>query len=90
MTDQEIFEWGDKAEALINNPDYIKLYEKITMDLAKGILATTIDDVASRKDLYNTYAGMRAFGNTLAGMVLHKEALIKAQEEEAEANMESN
>jgi hypothetical protein len=88
MTDQEIFEWGDRAEALINNPDYILLYEHITMELAKAILATNLSEHEQRKNLYNTFNGMRDFGSRIVSMVAVKQQLIEAQEAEANLNEE--
>ena len=77
MTDSEVIQWGVTAEELINNPNYIALYDKITMDLAKEILATPKSDEEYRKQLYEIYDGMRAFATRLVNMVEAKETVIK-------------
>lgn len=77
MTDSDTIHWGDLAEAVIDNPAYIALYDKITMDLAKEILATPADDEKYRKQLYDIYDGMRAFGTRLVNMTQAKHEVIK-------------
>jgi len=69
ITDSEVIQWGVNAQALIDNPDYIALYDKITSDLAKEILATPLDDHKYREQLYLTYNGMRSFATRLVNMI---------------------
>jgi hypothetical protein len=90
LTEQEIFEWGDRAQSLIDSPDYIKLYEHITLEVAKEILATRPEEHERRKTLYNLYAGMREFGSRVVTMVAVKEQLIAQQNAEANQEDESN
>lgn len=77
MTDSEVIHWGDLSEALIDNPAYIALYDKLTMDLAKEILATPKADAEYRNQLYDIYDGMRAFSTRLVNMVQAKHEVIK-------------
>lgn len=76
-TDTETITWGDLAQSLIDNPGYITLYEKITDDLAKEILATALSDDEYRRELYHTYHGMRTFATRLVNMIQAKNEVIQ-------------
>ncbi|MBB4039106.1 hypothetical protein GGR34_000741 [Microvirga flocculans] len=82
MTDSEVITWGDLAESLINNPAYIELYDRITMDLAKEMLASSMHEKEYRDDLFATYNGMRAFANRLVNMVEAKQTVLQRIDEE--------
>lgn len=84
MTDTEIIEWGDKAQALIQNPDYIALYDQVTKELANAILATNVTENEYRDQLFHTYNGMRAFGTRLVNMVSQKDDVIARMDAERE------
>jgi hypothetical protein len=88
MTDQDIYEWGDRAEALLNHPDYNLLYDKITEGIAHEILATPYNDHEYRKELYHTYNGMRMFAYRLKAMVDLKKQRSEALDAEANLNEE--
>lgn len=90
MTEQEIFEWGHRAEVLIKSEEYIPLYEKIAMDIAKEILATPLNDRELRNQLYNTYNGMRDFGIRLNAMIVSKEMTIERNDAEDNTDIEES
>lgn len=90
MTDQETFYWGDRAEALINNPDYNALFDRIRDTIAQEILSAHISDNKQREELYNVFAGMRSFATYVVAMAYAKELLIKRQDADDEDNQEDS
>jgi len=82
MTDAENLIWGDKAESVLSHPDYQDLFDKLTDDLAKAILATNVTEEALRNELYHTYNGMRAFALRLETMMKVRDDIIARQEAE--------
>jgi hypothetical protein len=74
--------WGMKAKQLIENDDYIDLFEHMKAELANEILATSMSEKDHRESLYLIYNGMRAFGDRLAGLAKAGIDILEAKDTE--------
>lgn len=63
MTDEQTITLGLSAEHLMNDQSFNAIYEAITEQISKEILATPLSDTQTRQDLYLTFHGMRSFLN---------------------------
>jgi hypothetical protein len=78
----EIILWGIKARELIDNDNYIEIFERIKAELADEILATSMTEKDQRENLYLIYNGMRAFGDRLAGLAKAGLDILSAKDTE--------
>jgi hypothetical protein len=82
MEEEKIIERGLMAEAMMHDENFQNLYEIVENELARGILATSVDDKARREELYVTYQGLRYFTQLINGYRLAKDQIIEKRDAE--------
>lgn len=62
---QLIISTGIAADRLLKNDDFLTLWDTITEECGRDMLATDIHEAEARHNLYLTFAGMRHYFNRL-------------------------